>query len=34
MFHVAIVESEESERVRIRECLSYIEETEGFVQLI
>lgn len=29
MLHVAIVEDEESERTRIRECLSYLEETEG-----
>ena len=34
MFHVAIVEDKESERVRIRECLSCFEETEEFVQLI
>ena len=29
MLHVAIVEDEEGERARIRECLSYLEETEG-----
>ena len=27
MLHVAIVEDEESERARIRECLSYLEES-------
>lgn len=34
MFHVAIVGDKESERVWIQECLSYLEGTEGFVQLI
>ena len=31
MIKVAIVEDDQDERTRIRECLSYLEETEGLV---